>query len=217
MTIATTSMLARERNSVAEWLLRAVAIASYIYTLSGMWVNWTDNARPYGLLMLMLTEVFTLGLIVIARQAVRRDASLLAMLATIYSSCFFVLLEISDTVHLIPDWTGAALQLGGLGLALAAKVVLGRAFGILPAARGLVTAGPYRVVRHPMYLGYTISSAGFLLTNASLRNALVMAALLLVQLLRILREEEVLKRSNFAPSFADYCARVRCRILPFVF
>ena len=68
-----------------------------------------------------------------------------------------------------------------------AKVVLGRSFGLLPAQRGLVTAGPYRIVRHPIYFGYLIGHIGFLLVNFSWRNAAVLALLYVAQVVRIQR------------------------------
>jgi len=221
MTFAKASVVAPvpipSRHVVVEWSLRLCAIASYGYMLAGMIVSWSDTGRPYSMLALMLTEAFTLGLILFAIPATRRDASPLLVLAVTYTSGFALLLDNTDARHFIPDAIAASLQWGGLGLTLASKAWVGRAFGILPAARRLVTSGPYGWVRHPMYLGYMIGNVGFLLANASLRNLLVMSALLLVQVLRILSEERVFSQSEFGPAFDTYRTRVRFRLVPYLF
>ena len=41
----------------------------------------------------------------------------------------------------------------GLLIVIAGKVSLGRSFGLIPANRGIVSTGLYRLVRHPIYLG----------------------------------------------------------------
>src|SRR4051794_15104946 len=53
------------------------------------------------------------------------------------------------------DWPGLwrVTFLAGLALASAALVTLGRSFALLPRGRPLVASGPYRLVRHPAYLG----------------------------------------------------------------
>src|SRR5881394_1048149 len=51
----------------------------------------------------------------------------------------------------------------GLGFAICSVAVLGRCFGVLPDVRGLVTRGPYRLVRHPLYLGELTAVLGVVL------------------------------------------------------
>jgi len=125
------------------------------------------------------------------------------------------LLNDQGTVHLVPEWIGVVLQLASMAWQFTAKVFLGRSFGLLPAQRGLVTAGPYRVVRHPIYFGYLIGHVGFLLANFSWRNAAVLALLYVAQVIRIRREEAVLAATS--GDYRRYQERVRWRLLPLVY
>jgi protein-S-isoprenylcysteine O-methyltransferase Ste14 len=75
----------------------------------------------------------------------------------------------------------------------------------------LKTAGPYRFVRHPIYLGHNITLAGFLLANFWWWNALVFATVLIFQVLRIQAEERVLRATS---DYQSYAARVRWRLVP---
>lgn len=203
-----------DRNSLTEVLLRTFALLVYgtfVAIIARHW--WADTSR-YTLLLLLVSEGLTVALLLFARKAVLRDLSPVAIGATTLALSFFLFFEYTGTLRLIPEWAGAAIQLFGIAWQILSKVTLGRSFGVLPAARGLVTHGPYRVVRHPIYLGYLIAHVGFLLGNFSLQNALVLGALYCAQIVRMLREEAVLGESG---EYRDYAARVRWRLVPFVF
>jgi protein-S-isoprenylcysteine O-methyltransferase Ste14 len=75
-------------------------------------------------------------------------------------------------------------------------------------------AGAYRIVRHPMYLGYLIGQLGFLLVNFSTRNLIVELGVYLALWLRIRREEAVLQ---FSEEYRQYQSRVRWRLVPYIF
>jgi protein-S-isoprenylcysteine O-methyltransferase Ste14 len=198
-----------------EWLLRAFAVlvvAAAAYSFASAW--WADRSRVT-LLLLLVAETYTLALVVLARRAQVRDLSPLAVGATIYVMYAFALIEPRGTTRLISEMAGTVTLVAGTLVQLAAKATLGRAFGVLPANRGVVISGPYRLVRHPIYMGYLINHVGFLLVNFSWRNALVLGLLYVAQLIRIAREEAVLAESD--PDYRHYRRRVRWRLVPFIY
>jgi protein-S-isoprenylcysteine O-methyltransferase Ste14 len=95
--------------------------------------------------------------------------------------------------------SGCTLALAGAALVLRSRAELGRAWSLLPkAARatGLVTTGPYRLVRHPIYLGLTLLAAGNALSFGSAAAFLsVLAGLLPTFAWRVRTEERELSRA----------------------
>lgn len=205
---------AESEGRLTEWLLRLFALMVYGLAVRNLALGWWSDTSRVSLLLLLLTEGYTLGLVLVARQAQRRDMAPLTVAATAYATFFLALLTSEGTQHLAPEWVGVGVQMLGLACQFSAKLTLGRSFGLLPAQRGIVIAGPYRLVRHPMYLGYFISHVGFLLVNWSLRNLAVFAVLYAAQGLRIVREEAVLGRMS---DYRAYQRRVRWRLLPGLF
>ena len=91
------------------------------------------------------------------------------------------------------------------GVRVYSSLVLGRSISILPQARRLVTSGPYKIVRHPLYLGEIVAFAGVALQYFSLSAFLLLILFCLVQHQRMINEETIL--SAAFPEYADYRAR----------
>jgi protein-S-isoprenylcysteine O-methyltransferase Ste14 len=107
---------------------------------------------------------------------------------------------------------GDALILGGLAFALASVAVLGRCFGVLPDVRGLVMRGPYRLVRHPLYLGELLAALGIAAGARHWPIALgAWVVCLALQLVRTHYEESTL-RAEF-PEYQTYAERTS-RLIP---
>ena len=112
-----------------------------------------------------------------------------------------------------PAWPTGGLVLATLSacLSLVSLLVLGRRFGIRPALRGLATRGPYRLVRHPMYLAYVLGDIGYNLQEWNVGTALLVMVGWAALLHRIDAEERILSRDAEWPK---YVALVRYRLLP---
>ena len=81
---------------------------------------------------------------------------------------------------LVPVGVCGAIMLIGFCVQISAKLILGRSFGVIAANRGIRVTGPYRIVRHPIYVGYTIIHVGFLLSSPSLWNVILYSAVLAI-------------------------------------
>lgn len=106
---------------------------------------------------------------------------------------------------------GNALVPGAALLSLASLLSLGRSFGVWPASRGLMTGGPYRLVRHPMYLSYVIADVGYNLLEWNQGTLLMVLAGWGSLLYRIIAEEKILSQNA---DWKAYSARVRFRLIP---
>lgn len=120
------------------------------------------------------------------------------------------------------DWPAAVrtcgllLVLAGSGLFLAVTRALGRHFSTslhLREDHRLVTQGPYRWIRHPMYLAYLLSWTGFLLlTGNVLAVGAGIIAFVLAMVVRVGREEAMLEAA-FGAEWVAYRERTG-RFLP---
>lgn len=112
-----------------------------------------------------------------------------------------------------PAWPAGGVVLVTLAavMSIMSLVTLGRLFGIRPALRGLITRGPYRLVRHPMYFAYMIGDVGYNLQEWNFGTVLMVLAGWGALFYRIKAEERMLSHDAGWPKYA---ASVRYRLLP---
>ena len=106
---------------------------------------------------------------------------------------------------------GLALIFLAAGLSLVSLLTMGRLFGVRPALRGLVTRGPYKLVRHPIYLSYVIADIGYNLQEWNSVTLLLVLIGWASLVYRIYAEERVISQDAGWPA---YLAQVRYRLFP---
>jgi protein-S-isoprenylcysteine O-methyltransferase Ste14 len=144
-----------------------------------------------------------------ARRSVREPLALTACAAAVVATMGLKSFAGSTSTGLV--LVGEIVALAGCGWLLASALALGRCFSVLPEARGLVTRGPYRLVRHPVYLGELTVCAGLVIAAPSGWNFILAAGFCLAQGIRMRIEEQALTEEF--PEYERYAATT-ARIVP---
>ncbi|HZB35658.1 MAG TPA: isoprenylcysteine carboxylmethyltransferase family protein [Gaiellaceae bacterium] len=206
---------------MSRWIVTGIfavlAAASVVTSVSA----WSDaladpSARAWsiaGFVGLRTAVLFAVSVCVFTRRPPRQHSrDPLAFLACGVALSAVPLLERpSDAAATALVVAGDLVALGAWTWLLVSFATLGRCFGLLPEARGLVTRGPYRLVRHPVYLGEFAAVAGLVLASATARNVGLALAFVAAQTVRMRLEERAL--SDEFPEYAVY-ARQTPRLLP---
>jgi protein-S-isoprenylcysteine O-methyltransferase Ste14 len=162
----------------------------------------------------VVQHLLVLGIAFTRRPPTAQDRSLPSSAAVVVTYTY----PYAQVVYLrwVPGdlaWPAGGLVLVTLAacLSLASLLSLGRWFGVRPALRGLATGGPYRLVRHPMYLAYVVADVGYNLQEWNVGTASLVMAGWVSLLYRINAEERILSQHAGWPA---YVALVRYRLLP---
>jgi protein-S-isoprenylcysteine O-methyltransferase Ste14 len=115
-------------------------------------------------------------------------------------------------------WAGVIIYAVGGSLRLWPVFVLGRRFSGLVAIQPgheLVTAGPYRFIRHPSYVGLLVTSLGWALAFRSMVGVILVLVTLWPVIARI-RAEEAFLKSQFGAEYEAYRSHT-WRLIPGIY
>jgi protein-S-isoprenylcysteine O-methyltransferase Ste14 len=192
----------------ADYLLFGVTaaelVALFLLTPDFTAVDWVYLSQ----------HLLVLGIALMRRAPETLDRSLPAGIAVIVAYAYpYAQMVYLARVPGITAWPTAGLVLVVVAscLSLAGLFTLGRWFGNRPALRGLATTGPYRLVRHPMYLSYVLADIGYNLREWNVGTVLLVLIGWAALVYRIRAEERVLSQD---PGWLRFRDRVRSRLIP---
>jgi protein-S-isoprenylcysteine O-methyltransferase Ste14 len=110
---------------------------------------------------------------------------------------------------------GCLLALAGAALVLWSRAELGSAWSLVPTAdqgTGLVTSGPYRLVRHPIYLGLSMLAMGEGLAFSSWPAVMVVFSTIVPTFVWRACAEEKLLTDMFGDQYAHYRSQTKMMI-----
>jgi protein-S-isoprenylcysteine O-methyltransferase Ste14 len=203
---------AARRERLAELGSRAALSVLFVLLAVRLGREFLQTGHLTGLLLLV-SESLVVLFTVLRRRATIVDRSISARIIACASIVGVPFIRPTGG-GLMPDLSTAAISAVGLLIIITGKATLGRSFGVMPANRGIVCRGIYKVLRHPIYAGYLITHVAFVVAHPSVWNLTVLLASDLALMIRAVYEERTLARDA---EYAEYMTRVRWRVVPGVF
>lgn len=158
---------------------------------------------------------------IISRRHVRRERLSYALVSISFAPIFiYVFSRLLDFAHFpIPDearYLGGAIGIAGSALLWWTHAALGKNWsGVLEIAKdhALVTQGPYRLVRHPMYSAFFLMGTGVLLLSANWLVGMINLAAVSGMYLTRVSDEEKMMVEQFGDSYRAYMSKTG-RLVP---
>ena len=180
------------------------------------WIIATQFARSTLYAAFVMGGAFTLVSNQGPRQRDGRAPVVAAALGASFLMIGFNVLPTGPVVWSAPAHVaeiGLVITMIGAVLAVTALASIKSSFSIVPEARALVVCGPYRLLRHPMYLAELLMLFGVVIGFVRLTTLVGTLGVVGLQIYRIRMEEKLLRRA-FTTSFEDFSARTRFRLIP---
>jgi len=186
----------------------ATVAAATLWIFLGSLRVWTAIQSRSALPALIAAQSFLMGYRLIKRRKDENNPHPWYVRAFIIVSVFMgpLFLQVNKSIPLI----GTIISGIGVLVSLWAMWTLGEAFGIAPADRGLVTHGPYRFIRHPMYAGALINIIPVAIWNPTLWNLGLSTTIAVIIIWRSRLEERTVS------TYEQYAESVRWRLIPFI-
>jgi protein-S-isoprenylcysteine O-methyltransferase Ste14 len=96
--------------------------------------------------------------------------------------------------------------LAGASVAVIGQALRVWAAGHIEKGREVTQSGPYRLMRHPLYVGSAIMAVGFAVAAASIATALLVVGYFLITYVAAVRTEEATLDARFDGAYSAYCA-----------
>lgn len=165
---------------------------------------------------LILFLILLMAFHLVRRRPVAKARGWLPRLVALLGATLTIAMVLMDRApgSIAINAASAALILIGNYVSIVAVLSLGRSLSIMPEARRLVMTGPYRFVRHPLYLAEEIAILGVWLQFMSWPATAILIGHFAIQLWRLGYEEVVLRESF--PEYDAY-ARQTARLIPGIY
>ena len=207
-----------EKTSTEKTSLRGIGLAitnvglAFLFAVFayGHAVSFLERPR-LSVLLIVITETIVAVLLLVRRDPDETRHTWQTWITTTGGTFAPLLLrptEVSEDVLI-----GQVLQIAGTLVQIGALAALNRSLGLLPAHRGIKSDGLYRFVRHPLYTAYILTFTGYLISNLTIYNTIIVVAGTAFMVMRIRLEEDLLRQY---PLYVSYADKTRWRLIPSV-
>ncbi|MET3683866.1 protein-S-isoprenylcysteine O-methyltransferase Ste14 [Alkalibacillus flavidus] len=117
------------------------------------------------------------------------------------------------------SWVGLLLLSLGITLRYWGIQALGKQFTrhvYVDENDTLVSHGPFRYLRHPLYTGLTCIVIGFSLINLSILGLIIVVTIFIPAIIHRMQLEENMLKASFGPTYEQWMQQ-RARLIPFIY